>query len=78
MIAAYVASGWQVALATVIVAPLAAYVALHFEEEFARFLGGARALTLLATRRRFVERLRVEQQQIQGEIRVLASEVARG
>lgn len=76
LIAAYVLTDWQVALAAMIVAPLAAYVALRFQEEFARFFGGARALTLLVTRRRFVEQLRVEQREIQREISVLASEVA--
>jgi glycerol-3-phosphate O-acyltransferase / dihydroxyacetone phosphate acyltransferase len=70
--------GWVAAVAVMVCAPLAAYVAVRFAEEVDRAAGCGRALVFFVTRRWFFKRLLVERKSIREEILSLAREYARG
>jgi glycerol-3-phosphate O-acyltransferase / dihydroxyacetone phosphate acyltransferase len=70
--------GWVAAVAVMICAPLAGYVAVRFAEELDRAAGCARALVFFVTRRWFFRRLLAERKLIREEILSLAREYARG
>jgi glycerol-3-phosphate O-acyltransferase/dihydroxyacetone phosphate acyltransferase len=68
--------GWRFALATVVVVPLAGYLAIRFFEGIDSFLGGLRALVFFLMRRRFFVRLLAERKAIRNEILALGEETA--
>lgn len=68
--------GWQFALATAVVVPLAGYLAIRFFEGIDSFLGGLRALVFFLMRRRFFVRLLAERKAIRNEILALGEETA--
>jgi len=70
-------AGWPIALASLIVIPLAGYAAVRFFEKLDRFIGTLRALTFFVTRSRFFKKLLVERRAIREEILALGEEAAR-
>jgi glycerol-3-phosphate O-acyltransferase/dihydroxyacetone phosphate acyltransferase len=74
--AGYKLEGWPVALAGVVLIPLAGYVAIRFFEGFDKFLGGLRALAFFLVRRRFFVRLLAERKAIRSEILALGEVTA--
>jgi len=75
-IVAYREQGWKFLLATIVVIPLAGYLAIRFFEGFDSFLGGLRALVFFLMRRRFFVRLLAERNAIRSEILALGEETA--
>jgi glycerol-3-phosphate O-acyltransferase/dihydroxyacetone phosphate acyltransferase len=73
----YFSSGWPGALAALLVAPLAGFVALRTREEFDRFVGGTRAFLFFVTSRRFFRQLLDERRAIRREILALGDEAER-
>ncbi len=65
---------WKVALALLIVAPLAGFVAVRFVEKFDLFVAGARAAAFFITERRFFRQLMAERRAIRQEILALSDE----
>ncbi|HYE13526.1 MAG TPA: hypothetical protein VD968_03685, partial [Pyrinomonadaceae bacterium] len=76
-VAAYLWAGWRWALAALLVAPPAGYVALRFSEEFDRFAAGTRAALIFVTERGFFRRLLEERRAIRREILALGDEAER-
>lgn len=74
--AGYQVQGWSLALAAVVIIPLAGYLAIRFFEGFDKFLGGVRALAFFLVRRRFFVRLLAERKAIRSEILALGEETA--
>jgi hypothetical protein len=73
----YALAGWPWALAALLFAPLAGYVALRFSEEFDRFLAGLNAAAFFITQRRFFRQLLTERKAIRREILELGDEAER-
>lgn len=73
----YLMLGWPLAVLALILMPFAGYAAVRFNEEFDRFVGGARALVYFITRRRFFLQLLAERNAIRKEILALGEEAAR-
>lgn len=73
----YASAGWRVALAALVVAPLAGYVALRTREEFDRFVAGARAVRFFLAERGFFRQLLEERRAIRREILALGDEAER-
>lgn len=74
--AGYKLGGWLLALAAILLVPLAGYLAILFFEGFDEFMGGLRALTFFLVRRRFFVRLLAERNAIRSEILALGKETA--
>lgn len=75
--AAYFFAGWGGALAALVCAPLAGYVALRTREEFDRFIAGTRAAQFFIRERSFFRRLLEERRAIRREILDLGYEAER-
>jgi 1-acyl-sn-glycerol-3-phosphate acyltransferase len=75
--AAYFFAGWGGALAALVCAPLAGYVALRTREEFDRFVAGTRAALFFIRERSFFRRLLEERRAIRREILDLGYEAER-
>ncbi len=75
-VAAYALQGWELAIAMVIVLPVAGYLAIRFFEGLDSFMGGLRALVFFLMRRRFFVRLLAERKAIRNEILALGEETA--
>ena len=71
------AGGWLSALATVALAPVAGWVAIHFFEQEGSLLRETRAFLVLRTRRRLANELRERRLALQREVEELARSVAR-
>ncbi len=69
-------AGWPVALASLLVAPVAGFVAVRFFERLDEFVGGARAVSFYLTRRRFFKELLVERRRLYEEMTALGREAA--
>ncbi|MBA3712640.1 MAG: 1-acyl-sn-glycerol-3-phosphate acyltransferase [Pyrinomonadaceae bacterium] len=69
--------GWQAALVSLVVAPLAGYIAMRFAEELDRFVAGTKAAAFFITERRFFRQLLIERQAIREEIIALGEEAER-
>ncbi|MFN2531026.1 MAG: lysophospholipid acyltransferase family protein [Pyrinomonadaceae bacterium] len=67
-IALYPITGWLFATASLLLIPIAGYVAILFFEELDRSVGALRALTFFLLRRRFFVRLLAERKAIKSEI----------
>jgi len=67
-------AGWPIALAALVLIPIAGYAAVRFFEELDRFVGTLRALTFFGTRSRFFKKLLVERRAIHEEILALGEE----
>lgn len=74
-VAARITYDWTMAVATLLLAPLAGYAAILFSEEFDRFVGGARALVFFFTRRWLFLQLLAERRAIRDELTALGGEV---
>ena len=74
--AGYKLEGWALALAVIVLIPLAGYLAIRFFEGFDEFMGGLRALAFFLVRRRFFVRLLAERKAIRSEILALGKETA--
>jgi glycerol-3-phosphate O-acyltransferase/dihydroxyacetone phosphate acyltransferase len=68
----YLAFGWMAALGTLLVVPLAGYVAILFFEELDVSVGGLRVLLFFLMRRQFFVRLLAERKAIKSEILALS------
>ncbi|MDQ3650495.1 MAG: lysophospholipid acyltransferase family protein [Acidobacteriota bacterium] len=77
MATCFVFGGWQAALVSLVVAPLAGYVAMRFAEELDRFVAGTKAAAFFITERRFFRQLLVERRAIREEIFALGEEAER-
>lgn len=71
---AYTFVGWKIALVTLVLLPVAGYLAIIFFEGLDSFMGGLRALVFFVMRRRFFVRLLAERQAIRNEILALGEE----
>jgi len=67
-------TNWKIALASLIVTPLAGFVAVRFVEKFDLFVAGARAAAFFITERRFFRQLMTERRAIRQEILALSDE----
>jgi 1-acyl-sn-glycerol-3-phosphate acyltransferase len=65
---------WRLALASLIIGPIAGYVTIRITEEFNRFIAGTLALGFFITRKGFFKRLLVERRAIRKEILALGNE----
>ncbi|MEK6279054.1 MAG: lysophospholipid acyltransferase family protein [Acidobacteriota bacterium] len=74
--ASWILLGWQWALLTAVVIPLAGFLAIKFFEAIDTFMGGLRALVFFLMRRRFFVRLLAERNAIRNEILALGEETA--
>ncbi|MGI8996829.1 MAG: lysophospholipid acyltransferase family protein [Pyrinomonadaceae bacterium] len=70
-------AGWPLAVLSLVVAPLAGFVAVCFFERLDTFVGGARALLFYVRRRQFFKQLLVERRRLREEIIALGEEAAR-
>jgi len=73
---AWLAGGWLICLATLLITPLCGYVAIRFFEELDGFIGSFLALALFITRRRSFVRLLAERAAIRREILALRDEAS--
>ena len=71
---AYILFGWLAAIVTLVVIPLAGYVAIVFFEELDESITGVRVLMFFLVRRRFFVRLLAERNAIRDEIIALGKE----
>jgi 1-acyl-sn-glycerol-3-phosphate acyltransferase len=71
---AYLLLGWEAAAVAVAVIPICGYVAIIFQEELDKSLGGLRVLMFFLRRRRFFVRLLAERESIKAEIIALGRE----
>ena len=72
----YWLAGWPAASASLVVAPLAGFVAVRFFEKLDEFVGGARAVSFYLTRRWFFKELLVERRRLYEEMTALGREAA--
>ena len=70
----YLLLGWEAAAIAVVLIPICGYVAVIFQEELDKSLGGLRVLMFFLRRRRFFVRLLAERESIKAEIIALGRE----
>ena len=71
---AYLLLGWEATAIAVVVIPICGYVAVIFQEELDKSLGGLRVLMFFLRRRRFFVQLLAERESIKAEIIALGRE----
>ena len=74
-VAAYVLSGWMLAVLALLVIPFCGYVAIVFFEELDKSIAGLRVLMFFLVRRKFFVRLLAERNAIRNEIIALGKEI---